>query len=108
METITINFRMKEKEAEWSESRRQVRNDLEYEKNQAQRKCAAEIERAQRKAYERLKAISIEEDAYKAKATEAKNARRAQELAELERIDELAAKHNRNREEIPMQEGGQR
>ena len=42
--------------------------------------------------------MAIEEDTYKAKATEARNATRAQVLAELERIDELKAKHGLNGE----------
>lgn len=83
----TTNFRMKEHEAEWKEIRRQIKNDLDYE-----------VKKAQRKHYERCKEIAIEEDTYKAKATEARNATRAQVLAELERIDELKAKHGLNGE----------
>lgn len=90
------NFRMKEKEAEWKEMRRQSKNDLDYEVKQAQRECADRIEKAKREHYERCKEIAIEEDTYKAKATKARNATRAQVLAELERIDELKAKHGLN------------
>ena len=93
---MQANFRMKEKEAEWSEMRRQSKNDLDYEVNQAQRECADRIEKAQRKHYERRREICIIEDAYKAQATEARNATRAKVLAELERIDELKAKHGLN------------
>ena len=105
----TINFKMKEHEAEWKETRRQIKNDLDYEVKQAQRECADRIEKAQRECadriekaqrrhYERCKEIAIEEDTYKAQATEARNATRAQVLAELERIDELKAKHGLNGE----------
>lgn len=94
----TINFKMKEHEAEWKETRRQIKNDLDYEVKQAQRECADRIEKAQRRHYERCKEIAIEEDTYKAQATEARNATRAQVLAELERIDELKAKHGLNGE----------
>ena len=105
----TINFKMKEHEAEWKETRRQIKNDLNYEVNKAQRECADRIEKAQRECadriekaqreyHKRIKEVAIEEDAYKAKATEARNAVRAQVLAELERIAELNAKHGLNGE----------
>ena len=94
----TINFKMKEHEAEWKETRRQIKNDLNYEVNKAQRECADRIEKAQREYHKRIKEEAIEEDAYKAKATEARNAVRAQVLAELERIAELNAKHGLNGE----------
>lgn len=106
---MQTNFRMKEHEADWKETRRQIKNDLDYEVKkaqrecadrieQAQRECADRIEQAQRKHYERCKEIAIEEDTYKAQATEARNATRAKVLAELERIDELKAKHGLNGE----------
>lgn len=94
----TNNFRMKEHEAEWKEIRRQIKNDLDYEVKKAQRECADRIEKAQREYHKRIKEVAIEEDTYKAQATEARNATRAQVLAELERIDELAAKHGLNGE----------
>lgn len=92
------NFRMKEHEAEWKESRRQIKNDLEYEKKQAQRECADRIEKTQRKAYERLKAVSIDEDTYKAQASEWRNAQIDDQLCMLERIDELREKNGLDKE----------
>ena len=94
----TNNFRMKEHEAEWKETRRQIKNDLDYEVKKAQRECADRIEKAQREYHKRIKEVAIEEDTYKAQATEARNAIRAQVLAELERINELNAKHGLNGE----------
>lgn len=95
---MQTNFRIKEKEGEWKEMRRQSKNDLDYEVKQAQRECADRIEKAQRKHYERCKEIGIQEDTYKAQVRETNNATRAQVLAELERIDELKAKHGLNGE----------
>ena len=106
---MQTNFRMKEKEAEWKEMRRQSRNDLDYEVKQAQRECADRIEKAQRecadriekaqrKHHERCKEIGIYEDTYKAQVRKTNNANLAEVLAKLERIDELKAKHGLNGE----------
>lgn len=85
----TINFHMKEKEAEWSEERRQIKNDADYEIKQAQRECADKIEKAQRKAHERLVQVSRIEDEYKHQVRLKKDKLRKSKLAELERMVEL-------------------
>ncbi len=88
----TINYHMKEKESEWKEQRRQIKNDLNYNETQARRKCEADIEQARRKYHERITAVARDEDEYKHQACLAMDELRKAKLAELERIAELEGK----------------